>query len=84
METSKASGPNSIPKKILKLFKKQFSKPLSHIINLSFNQGIFPNLFKTVNFIPIHKKGDKLRCVTREGTGGRTPLPFFKLEGKVP
>ena len=62
METNKASGPNSIPKKILKLFKKQFSKPLSHIINLSFNQGIFPNLLKIANVIPIHKKGDKLDC----------------------
>ena len=37
MKTNKASGPNSIPTKILKLFKKEFSKPLSDIINLSFN-----------------------------------------------
>ena len=29
MKTNKASGPNSIPTKILKLFKKEFSKPLS-------------------------------------------------------
>ena len=62
METSKASGPNSIPTKILKLFKKEFSKPLSDIINLSFNQGVFPNLLKIANVIPIHKKGDKLDC----------------------
>ena len=44
MKTKKASGTNSIPTKILKLFKKEFSKPLSDIIILSFNQGIFPNL----------------------------------------
>ena len=31
MKTNKASGPNSIPIKILKLFKKEFSKPLSDI-----------------------------------------------------
>ena len=36
-KTNKASGPNSIPTKILKLFKKEFLKPLSDIINLSFN-----------------------------------------------
>ena len=42
MKTNRASGPNSIATKILKLFKKVFSKPLSNIINLSFNQGIFP------------------------------------------
>ena len=46
----------------MKLFKKEFSKTLSDIINLSFNQGIFPNLLKIANVIPIHKKGDKLDC----------------------
>ena len=62
MKTNKASGPNSIPTKILKLFKNEFSKPLGDIINLSFNQGIFPNLLKIANIIPIHKKGDGLDC----------------------
>ena len=62
MKTNKASGPNSIPTKILKLFRKEFSKPLSDIINLSFNQGVFPNLHKIAIVTPIHKKGDKLDC----------------------
>ena len=44
----------------MKLFKKEFSKPLSNIINLSFNKGIFPNLLKIANVIPIYKKDDKL------------------------
>ena len=54
MKTIKASGPNSIPTNILKLFKKEFSKPLSDIINMSFNQGVFPNFLKIANVIPIH------------------------------
>ena len=62
MKTSKASGPNSIPTNILKLFKKEFSKPLSDMINMSFNQGVFPNILKIANVIPIHKKGDQLDC----------------------
>ena len=56
MKTNKASGPNSIPTNILKLFKKEFSKPLSDMINMSFNQGVFPNILKIANVIPIHKK----------------------------
>ena len=60
MKTNKASGPNSIPTKILKLFQKEFSNLLSDIINLSFNQGTFPNLLKIANVIPIHKNGEKL------------------------
>ena len=62
MKTNKASGPNSIPTNILKLFKKEFSKPLSDMINMSFNQGVFPNILKIANIIPIHQKGDKLPC----------------------
>ena len=46
----------------MKLSKKEFSKPLSDIINLSFNQGVLPNLLKTNNATPIHKKADKLDC----------------------
>ena len=62
MKTNEASGPNSIPTNIQKLFKKEFSKPLSDMIKMSFNQGVFPNILKTANLIPIHKKGDKLDC----------------------
>ena len=62
MKTNKASGPNNIPTNILKLFKKEFSKSLSDMINMSFNQGVFPNILKIANVIPIHKKGDKLDC----------------------
>ena len=62
MKTNKASGPNSIPTNILKLFKKESSKPLSDMINMSFHQGVFPNILKIANVIPILKKGDKLDC----------------------
>ena len=27
-----------------------------------FNQGVFPNILKIANVIPIHEKGDKLDC----------------------
>ena len=63
MKTNKASDPNSIPTKILKLFKKEFSKALSDIINLPFNQDVFPDLLKIANVTPINKKGDKLDCI---------------------
>ena len=62
IKPNKASGTNSISIKILKLFKNEFSKPLSDIINLSFNQVIFANILKIANVISIHKKGDKLDC----------------------
>ena len=52
----------SQPNSILKLFRNEFSKPLSDMINLSFNQAIFPKLLEIANVIPVHKKGNKLDC----------------------
>jgi len=36
------------------------SKLLSSIFNLSFSSGIFPNILKVANIVPIHKKESKL------------------------
>ena len=66
LKTNKARGPNSIPTKILKLFFKEFSKPLSDIINLSFNQSVFPNLLKIANVAPFAKKVTSLIVITTD------------------
>lgn len=34
-------------------------KPLTHICNLSFRNGVFPNKLKTAKVIPVYKAGDK-------------------------
>ena len=62
MKVNKGVGPNSIPSKILKDYKSEFSKTLSDMINTSFTTGIFPSALKVANIIPIHKNGDKLNC----------------------
>ena len=55
-------GANSIPTKILKDCKSEFSKPFSDMINTSFSTGIFPSALKVANIIPFYKKDDKLNC----------------------
>ena len=62
IRTDKACGPNSIPTRILKDFKKELSKPLSDVINISFSSGIFPNSVKLVKVVTGYKKDDKLDC----------------------
>ena len=57
MELHKAVGPSGIQNRILKDFKNQLSIPLSQLINLSFNKGVFPSSLKLARVIPIHKKG---------------------------
>ena len=60
--TDKACGSDSIPTRILKDFKKEFSKPLSDVINISFTSGIFPNSMKLDKVVPVYKTEDKLDC----------------------
>ena len=60
LKNYKASGPNSIPTSIFKIFRKSLSVPLTEIINLSFNKGKFPTELKSANVIPVFKRGDKL------------------------
>ena len=60
MKVDKSNGPNSIPTPILKLTCETIAKPLTNIINNSFQNGIFPDFFKIAQVIPIYKKGCKL------------------------
>ena len=38
---------------------KSVSKPFCIFMNRSFEEGIFPDIWKIANVIPIFKKGDK-------------------------
>ena len=43
----KAAGvPGDIPMKLISEFSYEFSRPLSHLINSCFSQGIYPELWK--------------------------------------
>ena len=55
-DISKATGPYSIPTKVLKYFKNNISDQLADLFNLSFTSGSFLTLLKTAKVIPIHKK----------------------------
>ena len=52
-------GWDNIPSAILKPFIKEYIKPLTYVINKSFETGKFPNLLKIAKIIPIFKSGDK-------------------------
>ena len=60
LNSSKASGPNSIPYRILFLLKNDISKQLADLFNLSFMTGVFPSVLKTAKVVPIFKKDSKL------------------------
>ena len=60
LNSNKASGPNSIPYRILFLLKNDISKQLADLFNLSFMTGVFPSVLKTAKVIPVFKKDSKL------------------------
>ena len=58
LQDKKATGPNSIPSKILKNNKDVLSEPLCDQIHLVFVSGTFIQQLKTAKLIPVYKKGD--------------------------
>ena len=62
LKNNKATGRYSIPTKLMKLFPKLISRPLSMLINLSFSVGKFPTILKLGQILPFHKRDDKSNC----------------------
>ena len=56
LDSSKTSGPNSTPYRILFLLKNDISKQLADLFNLSFLTGVFPSVLKTAKVVPVFKK----------------------------
>ena len=59
LHINEASGDDGISHRMFKGVSKSISKPLSILMNRSFNEDIFPEAWKVANVIPIFfKKGD--------------------------
>ena len=54
-----APGYDDIPPKLLKQISTLISIPLTHIINLCFQSGTFPDKLKIAKVVPLHKSGSK-------------------------
>ena len=54
-----SAGPDSIKPKVLKTTIKELISPLTHLLNLSLKQGIFPEKLKVACITPIFKQGNK-------------------------
>jgi hypothetical protein len=57
LNNSRACGWDEIPIKILKWSVGIISVPLAKLINLSFHEGVFPDLLKFSQVLPVYKKG---------------------------
>ena len=60
LKNSGGSGSDGIPNRAIKAAKKVIKGPLTRIINLSIEQGVFPESWKESEVVPLYKfKGDK-------------------------
>ena len=58
-ENKKSTDCDDIDMTILKKVTDGISKPFTHLCNLSFLTGTFPNRMKTAKVIPLYKSGNK-------------------------
>ena len=68
LRTDKACGSDGVNPIFLKTCADVICRPLSHLINLSFQQGVFPNVWKMADVCPIPKSRpvniDQLRPIS--------------------
>ena len=62
LNSNKASGPNSIPYRILFLLKNVISKKLADLFNLYLIAGVLASVIKTAKVVPVFKKGSSNYC----------------------
>ena len=58
LNINKAHGHDDISIRLPQICGAEVLKPLSLIFKNCIQYGIFPNLWKNSNIVPIHKKGD--------------------------
>lgn len=57
LENKKSSGIDDLSNIVLKNISDNIVLPLVYLINQSFSQGVFPDIFKIAQVIPLFKKG---------------------------
>ena len=74
---NKATGPDNIPNKVLKMAAEILSPSLTAIFNRSLSMGIYPDDWKMARVLPIFKSGDK------EDIGNYRPVSIISAISKV-
>ena len=62
IDTKKSFGIDKVHPLLLSTAALEIFRPLTHIINLTLKQGIFPDSLKTAKVIPIFKQGSRSSC----------------------
>ena len=63
IKSSKAAGIDSTPARIIKDIANEIAAPLTFLISISWQSGVFPTSEKIAKVIPIYKSGDRSNIV---------------------
>ncbi len=59
LQPHKATGPDSIPSRLLKELHVELAPALAHLFQTSIDSGKVPDAWKRAHIVPVYKKGDK-------------------------
>ena len=59
MKNKKSSGIDNMSNQCLKFVQKEVVAPLTHLVNVSINNGFVPEWWKTAKVVPLFKSGDQ-------------------------
>ena len=76
-KSSKATGIDTIPAKVIKEIAEEIAPPLTFLINKSLEHGIFPSAEKIAKITPLYKSGD------RSNTDNYRPISILNIISKV-
>ena len=77
LDINKAHGHDDISVRMVKICDDSMKKPLSVIYKNCIKTGMYPNVWKKSNIVPVHKKGDK------EIANNYRPVSLPSIFGKV-
>jgi hypothetical protein len=79
-KSSKGSGPDGIPPRILKSCSDGFKRPLTLLFNKSLSEGVFPESWKRSYVVPIFKGGKRNLIENYRGIAILSAMPkLFEL-----
>ena len=77
LDINKAHGHDDISVRMVKICDDSMKKPLSIIYKNCIKTGMYPNVWKKSNIVPVHKKGDK------QIANNYRPVSLLSIFGKV-
>ena len=77
IDPSKASGPDELPGRLLKVCTNEITPFLTGLINMSLRLDQFPKGWKCANIVPIFKKGNS------ENVSNYRPISLLSLVSKI-